>query len=410
MSNRTGQSPASRDSDGRHGPGTHAGDEGYAHPEPVEEFFAAQDDPRPDRRPQSSKMRQRRRLRRTVVMLVVLMLFAGTVYGAAMMLRDFLGLDDVTDYAGPGGEETVFTVPSGAGALAIGEGLETADIVADSATFVTALSAIAEGREVQPGEYEMRLQMSSSDAAEALLGADPSLVSYAAVARDLRQNEVFDILTESTGIPRAEFEALAAAPTQFGLPPQALSLEGYLHPGEYRFDVEAGATDIIAEMVKATTGRLAQDGVTDPNKQYEILTIASIVQAEAGEGDYATVAGSINNRLTPGNTETNGLLQSDATVAYGLGKRTYQLTPEEKADTSNPYNTFANPGLPKGPIGSPSDEAIDATVNPADVPFYFWVTVNLDTAETKFSETYAEHLRYVAEYDAWCADNAGRCE
>ncbi|AUZ87235.1 endolytic transglycosylase MltG [Arthrobacter sp. TmT3-37] len=410
MSNRTGQSPASRDSDGRHGPGTHAGDEGYAHPEPVEEFFAAQDDPRPDRRPQSSKMRQRRRLRRTVVMLVVLMLFAGTVYGAAMMLRDFLGLDDVTDYAGPGGEETVFTVPSGAGALAIGEGLETADIVADSATFVTALSAIAEGREVQPGEYEMRLQMSSSDAAEALLGADPSLVSYAAVARDLRQNEVFDILTESTGIPRAEFEALAAAPTQFGLPPQALSLEGYLHPGEYRFDVEAGATDIIAEMVKATTDRLAQDGVTDPNKQYEILTIASIVQAEAGEGDYATVAGSINNRLTPGNTETNGLLQSDATVAYGLGKRTYQLTPEEKADTSNPYNTFANPGLPKGPIGSPSDEAIDATVNPADVPFYFWVTVNLDTAETKFSETYAEHLRYVAEYDAWCADNAGRCE
>ncbi|BBE22937.1 hypothetical protein MN0502_18200 [Arthrobacter sp. MN05-02] len=410
MSNRTGQSPASRDSDGRHGPGTHAGDEGYAHPEPVEEFFAAQDDRRPDRRPQSARMRQRRRLRRTVVMLVVLMLFAGTVYGAAMMLRDFLGLDDVTDYAGPGGEETVFSVPQGAGALAIGEGLESADIVADSATFVTALSAIAEGREVQPGEYEMRLQMSSADAAEALLGADPSLVSYAAVARDLRQNEVFDILTESTGIPRAEFEALAAAPTQFGLPPQALSLEGYLHPGEYRFDVEADATDIITEMVKATTDRLAQDGVTDPDKQYEILTIASIVQAEAGEGDYATVAGSIRNRLTPGNTETNGLLQSDATVAYGLGKRTYQLTPEEKADTSNPYNTFANPGLPKGPIGSPSDEAIDATVNPADVPFYFWVTVNLDTAETKFSETYAEHLRYVAEYDAWCADNAGRCE
>jgi UPF0755 protein len=406
VNNRTRPFPASHESDD-----ANFEDDGYAHPEPVEEFFAAQE--RAPRRKQSrkpSKARQRRRLRRTVVMLVVLMLFAGTVYGVALMLRDLLGLNDVTDYAGPAGDETIFTVPEGAGALAIGNGLEAADIVADSATFVSALAAISEGREVQPGEYEMRLQMPSADAAEALLGEDPSIVSYAAVARDLRQGEVFDILSTSTGIPRAEFDALAAAPTQFGLPPQALSLEGYLHPGEYRFDVEASATDIITQMIKATTDRLAQDGVTDPNEQYRILTIASIVQAEAGEGDYASVAGAINNRLTPGNTETNGLLQSDATVAYGLGKRTYQLSEEEKADTSNPYNTFANPGLPKGPIGSPSDEAIDATVNPADVPFYFWVTVNLDTAETKFSETYAEHLRYVAEYDAWCAGNPGRCE
>ncbi|WP_422389844.1 endolytic transglycosylase MltG [Arthrobacter sp. N1] len=385
-------------------------DADYAHPEPVEEFFAAQETPRRSPRRPTSKAKQRRRLRRTVVLLVVLMLFAGTVYAAALMLRDAIGLNEVTDYPGPGGETTVFTVPEGAGALAIGTGLESADIVADSQTFIDALGGISEGREVQPGEYEMRLQMPAADAAEALLGEDPSLVSYAAVARDLRQGEVFDILSTSTGIPRAEFDALAAEPTEFGLPPEALSLEGYLHPGEYRFDVEATATEIVAEMVKATTDRLAQDGVTDPSEQYRILTIASIVQAEAGEGDYATVAGSINNRLTPGNTETNGLLQSDATVAYGLGKRTYQLSPEEKADTSNPYNTFANPGLPKGPIGSPSDEAIDATVNPADVPFYFWVTVNLDTAETKFSETYAEHLRYVAEYDAWCGDNPGRCE
>ncbi len=406
MNNRTPHPPAAHGSDGQQA----AYDDGHAHPEPVEQFFADQDTAPRGRRRQPSKAKRRRRLRRTVVMLVVLMLFAGTVYGVALMLRDMLGLNDVTDYAGPGGEETVFSVTEGAGALAIGNGLESADIVADSATFVEALAAIAEGREVQPGEYEMRLQMPAADAAEALLGEDPSIVSYAAVARDLRQGEVFDILSTSTGIPRTEFEALAADPTQFGLPPQALSLEGYLHPGEYRFDVEATATDIITEMVKATTDRLAEDGVTDPSEQYRILTIASIVQAEAQQGDYATVAGAINNRLTPGNTETSGFIQSDASVTYGLGKRSYQLTDEEKQDTSNPYNTYANPGLPKGPIGSPGDEAIDATVNPADVPFYFWVTVDLDTGETKFSETYAEHLQYVDEYLAWCTDNPGRCE
>lgn len=391
-------------------PTRHSAPSHEAHPEPVEEFFAAQDD-RPHkgkRRP--SKAKQRRRARRTIIMAVVVLLFAGTVFGVAMMLRDMLGLNEVTDYAGPAGEETVFTVPEGAGVLAIGAGLESAGIVADSNTFINELSSIAGGREVQPGEYEMRLQMPSDEAAEALLGDDPSLVSYAAVDRDLRQPEVFDILSTSTGIPLEEFEALAEDPTAFGLPPQALSLEGYLHPGEYRFDVDATATEIITEMVAATMDRLEQDGVTDPDEQYEILTVASIVQAEAQEGDYATVAGSIYNRLTPGNTETNGLVQSDASVTYGLGTRSYNLTPEEKADTSNPYNTYANPGLPQGPIGSPSDEAIDATVDPADVPFYFWVTVDLDTKETKFSETYAEHLGYVAEYDAWCGANPGRCD
>jgi UPF0755 protein len=417
VNNRTGHSSAAHDADA-HGDDPHAvhdpsdesaHDPGHGHAEPVEEFFASQDGSHPDRQRRSSKARQRRRIRGTVILLVVLLVFAGTVYAAALMLRDALGLNDVTDYAGPGQGATVFTVPEGAGLLSIGDGLENADIVADSETFVEALSAISGGREVQPGEYEMRLQMSSAAAAESLLGENPSLVSYAAVARDLRQGEVFDILSASTSIPREEFDALAAAPTQFGLPPQALSLEGYLHPGEYRFPIDATATDVITEMVTATTDRLEVDGVTDPNEQYRILTIASIVQSEAQEGDYASVAGAINNRLSPGNTETNGFLQSDATVAYGLGERTYQLTPEEKADTSNPYNTFANPGLPKGPIGSPSDEAIDATVNPADVPFYFWVTVNLDTGETKFSETYAEHLRYVAEYDAWCGANEGRC-
>ncbi|WP_026533301.1 endolytic transglycosylase MltG [Arthrobacter sp. H41] len=413
MSHRSAPPPAPHEREQPSDAGEY--DDGPAHPEPIEQFFDTSDTsdtsdaeaPKP--KSKASLARQRRRRRRTVVLVVVLLVFAGVVFGVAMMLRDLLGLDEVTDYAGPGGESIVFTVPQGAGSLAIGMGLESEDIVADSDVFISSLAAIADGREVQPGEYEMRRQMSSDGAAEALLGEDPTQVHYAAVARDLRQGEVFTVLSESTGIPVAEFEALAAAPAQFGLPEQARSLEGYLHPGEYRFDVALTAPEIIQQMVDNTLAQLEADGITDPAEQYRILTIASIVQAEAGEGDYASVAGSIMNRLGPDNVETNGLIQSDATVTYGLGRKSYDLTPEEKADTNNPYNTYANPGLPVGPIGSPSEEAIDAAADPADVPFFYWVTVNLDTGETKFSETLAEHARYVAEYQAWCADNPGRC-
>lgn len=408
MSHRYPQSPAAG-----HEPEPHAdeSDDAYGdHAEPVAQFFETDASARARRSRRPSKAKQRRRRRRTVVMLVVVTLFVGVIFGVSMYLRDLLGMNEVRDFAGPGEGEVVFTVPEGAGPLAIGNGLQEEGIVAQSKEFVAALGAVAEGREVQPGDYELRYKMSSEDAALALFDVEANLVSYAAVARDLRVNEVLGVLSESTGIPVAEFEALAADPTQFGIPEQSPSLEGYLYPGEYRFDVDVTATEVIQTMVDNTMAQLEEDGVTDPAEQHRILTIASIVQAEAGEADYASVAGAIMNRLEKDNTETNGLIQSDATVTYGLGRKSYDITPEEKADKSNRYNTYANPGLPVGPIGSPSEEAIDAAVNPADVPFFYWVTVNLDTGETKFSETLAEHSKYVAEYQAWCADNAGRCE
>ena len=343
-------------------------------------------------------------------MLIVVLGFVGVVVAAAMFLRNLLGVGEVTDYAGPGTGSVTFTVEAGAGPLVVGNGLEQQDIVASSDEFLNALGTVADGRVIQPGEYEMKYQMSSEEAARALLMDADAGVSYAAIARGLRQNEVFDILAESTGIPREEFVALAEDPTQFGIPEQAPSLEGYLYPGEYRFGLDVSATDVIQEMVDNTKAALEEAGVTDATEQYEILTIASIVEAEAGRADYAQVAGAIMNRLGPNNTETNGEIESDATVTYGLGRRSYDFTEEERADESNPYNTYAFAGLPVGPIGSPSAEAIDAAVNPADVPYFYWVTVNLDTGETKFSETLAEHNAYTQEYLAWCADNAGRCQ
>lgn len=154
---------------------------------------------------------------------------------------------------------------------------------------------------------------------------------------------------------------------------------------------------------------LKAQGITDPAKQYDVVTIASIVQAEGGQADYGNVAGAIYNRLKPNNTETNGLIQSDATVTYGLGKKSFHLTEEEKADKSNTYNTYANTGLPAGPIGSPGKTAIDAAAKPTPNDYLYWVTINLDTKETKFSKTLAEHSTYVEQYNAWCAANAGRC-
>lgn len=403
MSHRYPEYPAMAEPD--HEPGSASGTE-----LPVGQFFEEASSLPTRRSQRPSREKQRRRRRRTIIMVAVLAVFAGVVFGLTMFLRDLLGMNEVKDYEGGGNGSVAFTVAEGDGPLLIGGKLEAEDIVATSKEFVNAFTAQSDGREIQPGTYEMKYQMSSSAAVDALLGDGGGQVHYAAVARDLRQSEVFEILNTSTGIPLADFQALAANPQQFGLPKEAPSLEGYLFPGEYRFDVEMDAEAIVTEMVGNTFTQLEEAGITDPSEQYRILTKASIIQAEAGEADYGDVAGSIENRLGPDNKETNGLIQSDATVTYGLGRKSYELTPEEKADKSNPYNTYANPGLPVGPIGSPSREAIDAAAKPNDVPYYYWVTVNLDSGETKFSSTLAEHAKYVEQYQNWCStQEPGRC-
>ena len=85
----------------------------------------------------------------------------------------------------------------------------------------------------------------------------------------------------------------------------------------------------MQKLVSSTLDELKAQGITDPAKQYDAVTVASIVQAEGGQAEYGDVAGAIYNRLKPNNTETNGLIQSDATVTYGLGKRTFHITRRE---------------------------------------------------------------------------------
>ena len=75
-------------------------------------------------------------------------------------------------------------------------------------------------------------------------------------------------------------------------------------PGEHRFPLGTPAKEILQTLVTATVDELKSQGVTDPAKQYDAVTVASIVQAEGGQAEYGDVAGAIYNRLKPNNTET----------------------------------------------------------------------------------------------------------
>jgi UPF0755 protein len=130
--------------------------------------------------------------------------------------------------------------------------------------------------------------------------------------------------------------------------------------------------------------------------------MAALVQKEARlQADFYKAARVFQNRIDQGM-----LLQSDATVSYGVGGSTVSTSAAERAD-ANRYNTYRYLGLPIGPIGAPGSIAIDAALNPAQGDWLFFCTVNLKTGETVFSETYADHQKAVRQWLAWMRENPG---
>ena len=117
--------------------------------------------------------------------------------------------------------------------------------------------------------------------------------------------------------------------------------------------------------------------------------------------DFYKAARVFQNRL-----DINMALQSDATVSYGVGGNTFTTSKADRSD-KNLYNTYLYPGLPIGPISSPGSRAIDAVMNPAPGKWLYFVSVNLETGETVFTETYEQHLKAVAQWLKWMKENPG---
>jgi UPF0755 protein len=263
----------------------------------------------------------------------------------------------------------------------------------------------AVGFTFQPGVYKLQQKM-TSEAVIAALKDPATRLNYSVQLREgLTLNQSLDLIAEQLKIPRADLDAATADPSQYGVP--ASTLEGWIFPATYDFDEGVTAQQVIQTMVQRTVQSLDKAGVPEGDRE-RILIIASIIEREARSSeDFYKVSRVIENRLQPDNTETHGLLQMDSTAQYGANELDAgSSSSSENALTSdNPWNTYIRPGLPVGPIANAGDLAIDAAMHPVDGTWYYFTTVNLATGETVFSTTYADQLKAVDQFQAWCREN-----
>jgi UPF0755 protein len=342
--------------------------------------------------------------RRILVIVLALALIGGGVAVAYKALRPVVeSLLEPNDYPGPGEGDVKVTVVQGAGGTAIAKVLADADVVKSTKAFIEAANADPKSGSIQPGVYDMKKEMKASDALAILVDPKNRIVTRVTIPEGLWATEIFARLSKASGIPVEEYTAAAKQVQQIGLPAAAKgNIEGYLFPASYEFGPSSSAVDQLKEMIAESTKRLDALGIT-PDQMERTVTVASLVEGEARtEADQAKVARVIENRLAKKMS-----LGLDSTVNYIFKKR--GVPTQDMLNSSNPYNTRRFPGLPPGPIGNPGESALTAAANPPAGPWMYFVTVNLDTGETKFATTYQEHQQFVQEFQTWCAANKGKC-
>src|SRR5699024_3633368 len=94
-------------------------------------------------------------------------------------------------------------------------------------------------------------------------------------------------------------------------------------------------------------------------------------------------------------------LQFDSTVHYVTGKNASVVTSDSERATKSPYNTYLHTGLPPGPSASSWGPILHAYQVPPAADWLYFVTVNTDTGDTKYAETWDEHEVNVREWQEW---------
>ena len=172
-------------------------------------------------------------------------------------------------------------------------------------------------------------------------------------------------------------------------------MEGYLFADTYQFTSNSSAATVVSKML-ANTQSIFSDAmlkkISDNHQTVDqILTMASLIEMESKlDSDKPKIASVFYNRLAK-----NMKLQSDATVNYALGEKKTNITNSDlKVDS--PYNTYANTGMPIGPICSPSLKSIKAAISPAKTDYLYFVSDS--SGKTYYANNLQDHQANVDKY------------
>ena len=180
------------------------------------------------------------------------------------------------------------------------------------------------------------------------------------------------------------------------IPSPYSSLEGLLFPAQYSFAKGTPIEDALVEMIDRGLRETRNAGFDTSNSGFdpqELLTIASIIQAEGTDDVFGQVSRVIFNRLKIGMP-----LQMDSTVHYIQEKRGDIFLSTQSTLVNSPFNTYRRTGLPPSPIGNPGRNAMLATLSPSEGAWLYFITVA--PRDTRFTDSFEQFNKWKLLYKA----------
>ena len=241
---------------------------------------------------------------------------------------------------------------------------------------------------ISPGVHEIDLKISAKAALDQLLDPKRNRGVFGFI-EGLRKNEIFDLLKKSR---------LVSGDLSPSVKPDKIykttNLEGFLFPAQYSFAPGTSTDTAVNQMVQrfnlaAKTSKIDQG--FNGFSPFELVTIASIIQAEGDPQDFTKIARVIYNRL-----KIKMPLQMNTTVEYAANLRGKIRLPYKQLEVNSKYNTYKYRGLPPGPIGSPGQEALNASVNPESGDWIYFITVK--PQDTRFTSSFSQFNIWINEF------------
>lgn len=314
----------------------------------------------------------------------MLSLFVFT-FGANSIHNTFL-LNDYPDTSSS--QKVDILIESGDTGTKIAEKLYKSGVIKASKVFYKLAINEKRSNSISPGIHEIDLKISAKAALDQLLDSKRNRGVFGFI-EGLRKNEIFDMLKKSN-LVSGNLSASVRPDKVY----KTSNLEGFLFPAQYSFAPGTSTDTAVKQMIKrfnlaAKTSKIDQG--FNGFSPFELVTMASIIQAEGDPQDFTKIARVIYNRL-----KIKMPLQMNTTVEYAANLRGKIRLPYKQLEVNSRYNTYKYQGLPIGPIGNPGQEALNASVNPESGDWIYFITVK--PQDTRFTSSYSQFNIWANEF------------
>ena len=311
-------------------------------------------------------------------------------------------------FHGDGSGRVEVTIPKGASVSEVGDLLGEKGVIDSSTLFQIRVTLDGERSDLYPGHYALAHGMSYGAAIDALTRPPVKRVTTVTIPEGYSRAQAAPLVAED-GLEgdyvKETVRSKYLDPARYG-GKGARNLEGFLFPDTFELKPGAPTADLVQLQLQDFERRIKGVNMGYARSKnlttYDVLTIASMIEREAGvPSQRKLVASVIYNRLHEGMP-----LGIDATIRFATGNYEKPLT-ESQLAVDSPYNTRTHAGLPPGPINSPGLESIEAAAHPAKTGYLFYVNKPNTCNELAFARTEAEFEADVAKYDAAREANGG---